>query len=94
MDPPYPEDDTLFVTRTVPSVHTASRAGMDLEKGINDRLGVLLQLAVVTLSGLALLGSLALVAVNGGGGDGPDQPESQREVPAPPPVILPDRNGQ
>ena len=94
-DPPYPDDDNLFLNRTIPSVHTNARAGMDLERGITNRLGVWMQFASVIGSILFLFSTLALVGVFRDKEPVEPAPVQQQAPPRePPPVILPGTGGQ
>ena len=87
-DPPYPENDSLYLGRTTPYIHTAGRAGMDIERGIRSRMGAFAQVVAVGLAGVAFV---SVAVITGMDKEEPVQPASVTQpAPAkPPPVILP-----
>ena len=88
-DPPYPENDSLYLGRTTPYIHTAGRAGMDIERGIKSRMGALGQVVAIGLAGLAFV-SVAVITGMDKGEPLQDQTQQVQQAPAqPPPVILP-----
>lgn len=92
-DPPYPENDSLYVGRTTPYIHTNGRAGMDIERGIKSRLGMVGQVAAVLVAGAAFF--MTVLFTNMDSREQAPQPAavSQPAPAEPPPVILPGDGG-